>query len=255
MADEESKITQLSDEDTDIRIYELPNVDSLTESALFPIERPDGGSYPTGKVSMAQISEAVVNDFEYADLETDSKRIIGAINEAKGRIGRFYGEVVTRTNITIDGVVYNNANVEIQMFTISNFPEAPSNSFSIGQMTKTDNATLRAKFVEGSALICYMASNGVIQGWHTFYFDSMMPSIKSVQIYNQKITLEAGANTNIPIPEQAGYTAVGLGVCYCGGSPAFTFLMDNFNRVFIRNINSLKMTDVTTRVNVIYARN
>ena len=69
-------------EDTEIRINQLPTVEALNDSALLPIEQPSGDTYPTTKASMAQVAEAVVNTFEYAELETESKTIVDAINEA-----------------------------------------------------------------------------------------------------------------------------------------------------------------------------
>lgn len=173
------------------------------------------------------------------------------------QLGNVFGEIITYTNITIDGVRYDNANVKIQTLTVSNINSKDetekNNAFSLAQMISTDNTTLKNKFVTGRALLCYQTSDGSASGWKSFYFDSETPPIVVDKIYDQSLTLEANANLNLTIPSKAGYTAIGLGVCYCGGGMSYSFLMDTETRVFIKNITTRSQT-LQTRVSIIYAR-
>lgn len=78
--------------------------------------------------------------------------------------------------------------------------------------------------------------------------------IVSEQIYSQSQTIAAGAGMIITIPSKTGYTPIGLGTTYAGGSPILNFVMDTTSRVHAYNCSTNNFTGTVT-VNVLYLKN
>lgn len=88
---------------SDIEISQLPAAANFTTSSLVPIAAPALSGYDTKHVSGAQIADGVLDDFNYNELLTSAKSIIGAINELAGIGGRSLAVTGTLTagNTTI----------------------------------------------------------------------------------------------------------------------------------------------------------
>lgn len=69
-----------------IKISELPIVGDVSTSAMFPMSQTGADGLATYKATAADLSKALMSDFVYSDLETESKNAIGAINESARKV-------------------------------------------------------------------------------------------------------------------------------------------------------------------------
>ena len=74
-----------------IKISELNTVGDLSASALLVIVQEQTGELVSLKCSLSEVSALLNNGLEYADLATEDKTIIGAINELKERLDALEG--------------------------------------------------------------------------------------------------------------------------------------------------------------------
>ncbi|MBQ1297329.1 MAG: hypothetical protein IIY21_25010 [Clostridiales bacterium] len=65
----------------DKKISELDQALQINNDAVFPISQDNGGTDTTYKVSITQISAEVGEDQTFSNLQTTSKKLVGAINE------------------------------------------------------------------------------------------------------------------------------------------------------------------------------
>lgn len=65
----------------DKKISELDQALQINNDAVFPISQDNGGTDTTYKVSITQISSEVGEDQTFSNLQTTSKKLVGAINE------------------------------------------------------------------------------------------------------------------------------------------------------------------------------
>lgn len=65
----------------DKKISELDQALQINNDAVFPISQDNGGTDTTYKVSITQISSEVGEDQTFSNLQTSSKKLVGAINE------------------------------------------------------------------------------------------------------------------------------------------------------------------------------
>lgn len=67
----------------DILISELSNAPQIDDSAVFPLTQDNGGSPATFKATMSQIAGKIGEGTTFANLQTTSKTLVGALNELK----------------------------------------------------------------------------------------------------------------------------------------------------------------------------
>ena len=65
----------------DKKISELDQALQINNDAVFPISQDNGGTDTTYKVSITQLSSEVGEDQTFSNLQTSSKKLVGAINE------------------------------------------------------------------------------------------------------------------------------------------------------------------------------
>jgi len=65
-----------------IKTTEMGTIPQVTGTDLLIISKSDGSA--TYKITLNQLAQALLDSFQYADLGTTDKTIIGAINEIGG---------------------------------------------------------------------------------------------------------------------------------------------------------------------------
>lgn len=76
----------------DKKISELDLALQINNDAVFPFSQQTGGEDTTYKASITQLGAKVAEDQTYSNLQTTSKKLVGAINELNGK-----GSVETAT--------------------------------------------------------------------------------------------------------------------------------------------------------------
>jgi len=73
--------------DKKIKIDALPVASSVNNADIFPIVQNTSGTLRTKRTSIEDVGDHVANDQDFAELNTTSKKIIGALNEVKAGLG------------------------------------------------------------------------------------------------------------------------------------------------------------------------
>lgn len=68
----------------DKKISELDQVLQINNDAVFPMSQDNGGTDTTYKSSITQIGAEIAEDMTFSNLQTTSKKLVGAINELSG---------------------------------------------------------------------------------------------------------------------------------------------------------------------------
>jgi len=66
----------------DIKITQLGTLPQVEQTDLLAVAKADGSA--TYKMTISQLAQALLDNIQYADLDTTDKTIIGAINEVRG---------------------------------------------------------------------------------------------------------------------------------------------------------------------------
>ena len=84
----------------DIKISALANVNTLSDTAVFPMVQDLNGTDTTLKASMSQVAGKVAEGTTFVNLTTTAKDLVGAINEAAST----GGSVDITTEITTEEI-------------------------------------------------------------------------------------------------------------------------------------------------------
>ena len=135
----------------DIIISELSNAPQIDDSAVFPLTQDNGGSPATFKGTMSQIAGKIAETTTYANLQTTSKTLVGAINEVAQSggsaelIGTASGSIATFADGG-NGIPLKSCEVEIVAQQAGSGTPSPSNprpitGFSSVVITNKDDLT------------------------------------------------------------------------------------------------------------------
>lgn len=89
-----------NDVEKKIKIEDLPEASLVNGSDIVPIVQNDGGRKNTKRTSISDIGDHIVAEQEYDELNTTSKKIINAINEAYASSGSSSLTDLTDTDIS-----------------------------------------------------------------------------------------------------------------------------------------------------------
>ena len=170
----------------DILISELSLAPAIDDGAVFPFSQDNGGTDATFKAPMSQMAGKIAETTTYANLQTTSKTLVGAINEAAQSggsaelIGTASGSIAT-FNDGGNGIPLKSCEVEIVATQAGSGTPSPSNVRAISGFGSVKVVVSGVNlFNKNSANIVdekYLESDGTEGTWIEFEISDYIPVI------------------------------------------------------------------------------
>lgn len=155
----------------DIIISELSNAPQIDDSAVFPLTQDNGGSPATFKASMSQIAGKIGEGTTFANLQTTSKTLVGALNELKAGgggstelIGTASGSIAT-FNDGGNNIPMKSCEVDIVAQQVGTGTPSPSNPRTISGFSSVEVDVLGINLLNPNTLTAnslLRVSNGTV---------------------------------------------------------------------------------------------
>ena len=154
----------------DILISELSLAPAIDDSAVFPFSQDNGGTDATFKAPMSQMAGKIAETTTYANLQTTSKTLVGAINEVAQSggsaelIGTASGSIATFADGG-NGIPLKSCEVEIVAQQAGSGTPSPSNVRAISGFDEIDINVCGTNYINADSLYStYKQIDGSYQG-------------------------------------------------------------------------------------------
>lgn len=100
----------------DRKISELDAVLQINNDAVFPMSQDNSGEPTTFKTSITQLGAEIIEDMTFSNLQTQSKKVVGAINEVLAGQGGGYTDVTGTLTAGQTSITLSDASITTSSF-------------------------------------------------------------------------------------------------------------------------------------------
>lgn len=100
----------------DRKISELDAVLQINNDAVFPMSQDNSGEPTTFKTSITQLGAEIAEDMTFSNLQTTSKKVIGAINELKAGQSGGYTDITGTLTAGQTSITLSDASITASSF-------------------------------------------------------------------------------------------------------------------------------------------
>ena len=100
----------------DRKISELDAVLQINNDAVFPMSQDNSGEPTTFKTSITQLGAEIAEDMTFSNLQTQSKKVVGAINEVLAGQGGGYTDVTGTLTAGQTSITLSDASITSSSF-------------------------------------------------------------------------------------------------------------------------------------------